>query len=291
MIWSAEELARWPGNGRRPYDLATEKADYPIWSGSPHRSFLICTHQRSGSTLLGEAVYFAGSMGCPLEYFHRGFRPPFALRWNTGDIHSYIRAVYRFRTDTTGVLSVKLFWKDVEDILEELSPSHFEYLRDNPPASISPAVYRKIYELLAEIFPNPVFVYLTRRDRVRQAVSTLVAAQTKLWRSIPGVGEQSPSGVATYDYEQILSCLGFSDYCNAHWKNFLPAAGASAHSVFYEDLVREYVPTLRKVFEYLGCARQPALPRMHRQSNPASERMVLRFLKEYAERAPWAAPV
>jgi len=189
------------------------------------------------------------------------------------------------------VLSVKLFWRDVEDILEELDPSYFEYLRNTPPDSFSPVTYRKIYELLAEIFPNPVFVHLTRRDRVRQAVSTLVATQTNLWRSIPGVGEQSPQREATYDYDQILNLLAFSDYCNAHWKNFLHASGASVHGILYEDLVREYVPTLQKVFEYLGCARQPPLPRMRRQSNPVSERMVLRFLKECAERMPQAAIV
>ena len=51
-----------------PYDLASAAHDYPIWEGLPRRTVLLCTHPRSGSTLLGEALYFAGGLGCPLEY-------------------------------------------------------------------------------------------------------------------------------------------------------------------------------------------------------------------------------
>ena len=291
VISSAAPSAPWPSDGRRPYDLATRHADYPEWTGSPRRSILICTHPRSGSTLLGEALYFAGGMGCPLEYFHRGFRPSLAERWQSGDIHSFVRAVYRFRTDTTGVLSVKLFWSDIEDIVGELQPSLFEELRDRPADSMGPATYRKVRGMLGELFPNPVFIRLQRHDRVRQAVSTLVATQTKFWRSIPGVGEQSPTRDAAYDRERIFNFLAFSDYCDAHWSSFFHAAGDPFHGVCYEDLVREYAPTLRRLFDFMGCRGELPAARMRRQADAVSEGMVLRFLKEYGERSSETAPV
>ncbi len=50
------------------YDLVRAEADYPEWQGPPRRTLLICTQPRSGSTLLGEALWFAGGLGCPLEY-------------------------------------------------------------------------------------------------------------------------------------------------------------------------------------------------------------------------------
>jgi LPS sulfotransferase NodH len=76
---------------------------------------LICTHPRSGSTLLGEALYFAGDLGCPLEYFHAGFRPTLAARWGCAGLEDYGRAVHRWRTDPSGTLSVNLNCHDVAD--------------------------------------------------------------------------------------------------------------------------------------------------------------------------------
>jgi trehalose 2-sulfotransferase len=274
----------WPADCRRPYDLATEVADYQDWIGVPHRTILICTHPRSGSTLLGEAFYFAGNLGCPLEYFHRGFRPSLAQRWQAEEIHSFLQAVYRHRTDPTGVLSVKLFWRDVLDLVGEMVPLDFKSPQDVPAAVVAPQTYRRIRELFGEIFPNPTFIYLTRQDRIRQAVSALMAAQTRLWRSIPNVGEQSPQKDAAYDYDQILGFLAFSDHCNAHWRNFFLAAGDPYHGIVYEDLADNYLPTLSGLFERLGCSGPLPPPRMHRQADARSERMVSRFLREHTER-------
>ena len=60
-----------PPPSASPYDLTLAGADCPRWDGPPRRSILICSHPRSGSTLLGEAIRFAGGLGCPLEYLHR----------------------------------------------------------------------------------------------------------------------------------------------------------------------------------------------------------------------------
>src|ERR1700761_3198901 len=92
------------------YDLAMAAHDYPAWHGEPRRSILICSHPRSGSTLLGEALYFAQGLGCPLEYFHPGFRPPMAERWHAPEIRRYAQSVKAHRTDPGGTLAVKLFW-------------------------------------------------------------------------------------------------------------------------------------------------------------------------------------
>src|SRR5262249_3954211 len=81
-------------DARRPsYDLATERGDYPDRDGPPNRTLLVCCHPRSGSTLLGEAIFTAGGLGCPLEYLHRGFRPAFAARWKTPDLDAFIGAL------------------------------------------------------------------------------------------------------------------------------------------------------------------------------------------------------
>lgn len=240
---------------RKAYDLASAQADYPVRNGPPERSVVICSHPRSGSTLLGEAVYAAGGLGCPLEYLHRGFRPTFAERWEAPDLASYVRALQRHRTDPSGVISIKLFWRDVEDVVAEGGD-----LFDGP----------------RPILPSPTFVFLTRRDRVRQAVSAFIASQTACFRALPGPA--SPGPAAEYDYEGILRQLAAADYSNARWLEFFASRGVNPYRVEYERLASEYDRTAAAVLAHLGRVVTPPTPRLQRQATAQSEEFVRRFL-------------
>lgn len=269
---------------RKTYDLATADHDYPEWQGPPNRTVLICSHPRSGSTLLGEALYFAGGLGCPLEYFHRGFLPALAARWGTDGMADQIDAVRRLRTDPSGTLSVKLFWRDLADIAVALDPQRFGDLPEIHPDRASPGLYRALGQLLAEVFPNAAFVHLRRRDRVRQAVSSLTASQTGLWRKIPDMGEQAADGHAQYDFDRIDALVGFSDFSHGHWRNFFSANGQVPHSVTYEDIARDYEGSVGAVLAYLGSDAPVPPIRMRRQSGAGNEAFVLRYLREHRQR-------
>jgi trehalose 2-sulfotransferase len=266
------------------YDLATTAHDYPPWDGSPRRTILICTHPRSGSTLLGEAIHAVGGLGSPLEYFHRGFRPPIERHWGVSGIEAFGREVHRLRTDPSGTLSVKLFWRDVEDIARELDPVRFATLEAGLPPDAPAETYREIAATLAPLFPNPTFVSLIRRDRLRQAVSTLAAEQSRLWRSIPGFGAQEAAQELVYGYERILRLVAGADRCNGHWGKFFATLGQAPAAITYEDLIADYAGTVERLLRHLGCDAEAPPLRLRRQSDERSERMMLRFLRERAER-------
>jgi trehalose 2-sulfotransferase len=260
------------------YDLTTEAADYPEWQGPPERTLLICTHPRSGSTLLGETIYTAGGLGCPLEYFHRGFRPAFAERWQAPDLPSFVRAVHRFRTDCTGVLAVKLFWHDVEETICEHGQLDGQEIVDVTRSTAGLSDYLGIRAVLEGIFPNPTFVHLSRKDRVRKAVSALVAEQTQRYRSLPGAMPKAGSAVVTYNFERILQLMAFGDHCEANWQAFFAANRITPHELTYEDLISKGSGTL---LQALGHAGPLVKPRLERQADARSESLVLRFLHEY----------
>jgi LPS sulfotransferase NodH len=266
------------------YDLATARADYPTWAGDPKRTLIVCSHPRSGSTLLGEFLYATGRFGCPLEYFHRGFRPAFAHRWKAPTMRSLMHAAKQHRTDPRGTFSVKLFWQDIEDITEELDPGLRDELRDPSGRTVRQEAYRRLYQLLAGHFPNPTFIHLSRSDRVRQAISALVAIHTRQWRSIPGQGRQDPAEEVLYDFERILGLIAFTDSCHTHWRNFFAANAVQPYGLRYEDLSEEESPALQVLFHELGY--KGALPprRMQRQADAGSERLVARFLRDYQAR-------
>jgi len=265
---------------RSPYDLTLADHDYAEWIGPPRRTLLICTLPRSGSTLLGEALHFAGGLGCPLEYFHRGFRPDFVERWSAGTTTEYISAVQRWRTDPTGVLSVKLFWSDVEALAVEVEPSRFGGLDGCRPGDVDAATYREIAALLDPVFPNPYYIHLERKDRVRQAVSGLAATQTGLFRIVPTAGTPSVTSPPQYDFGRIDSLIAYADHCHGHWRNFFEATGAAPTRLSYEELVADYEGSVRKVLNDIGSDAPTPPARLQRQSGCDNEAFVLRYRRD-----------
>lgn len=268
----------------RPYDLATAAHDYPVWDGQPARSLLICAHPRSGSTLLGEALYFAGDLGCPLEYYHVGFRPRLEREWGVRGTADYTRAMWRRRTAPSGVLSIKLMWRDVQELALERDPVAFAEIESSPPEAVSPDSYRRLAALLREFLPEPTCLHLYRRDRLRQAVSAMIASQTGQWRSIPGA-EMVRVRDTEYDGEAITRLIGYSDFCHGHWRRLIAAMDAPSLSLAYEDLVRDYAGSVGNLLTVLGSKGSPPPVRMRRQADGASESFVLRYLQEQALRS------
>jgi LPS sulfotransferase NodH len=243
---------------------------------------VICTHPRSGSTLLGEAITFAGGLGVPLEYFHRGFRPSFERRWATQGVDALGRAAHRHRTDPSGAFAVKLFWTDLYDIAQERDAARFASIWRLPAERMDDATYRGLWSCMAALFPDPVFVHLTRRDRIRQAVSALFAQQSGLWRSIPDLGGGDREREPAYDRERIRYLAGLATFVDAHWTRLFDAIGARPYTIAYEDLDRDYAGTVAALLAHLGRPAGAAPQRLRRQSDGRSEAFVLRFLRETA---------
>ena len=267
------------------YDLARAEYDYPQWDGPPRRTILICSHPRSGSTLLGEALTFAGGLGCPLEYFHAGFQPGFSHRWDASDIRAYVAAVWRHRTDPGGTLAVKLFWRDLVETAEALGGGpvrlrHSVY-QDDPQTD----AYRALGVLIATHFPRPVFVHLTRRDRIRQAVSGLAASQTARWRDIPGLAvREGYAAEAGYNFARIDDLLRYARTCDAHWERFFVANQVAPYRLVYEDLARDYQATMTPLLRTLGSKAVAPPPRMRRQADADTEAFVLQYLRDLQAR-------
>ncbi|BCA57658.1 Stf0 family sulfotransferase [Sphingomonas sp. HMP6] len=273
-------MSRWSMETRKRYDLTLAAHDYPAWDGRPKRTILLCSEQRSGSTLLGEALYFAGGLGCPLEYFHIGFRPDFVARWATDSADAYLNAVHRHRTGPNGTFSAKLFWRDVLDLLAERDLPLRDHLARSQPNDTPPDLYQRAAATLGPLFDGATFLHLKRLDRVRGAVSGDLAEQTGLWRAIPGVGEHEPLTDPEFDFDRIAARIANTAWAHAHWANLFAAIGATPISLSYESLKRDYAGSVGSVLRALGSDVAPTAPRMNRQSDRRSEDFALRYLHE-----------
>ncbi|MDM4772586.1 Stf0 family sulfotransferase [Solimonas sp. SE-A11] len=258
--------------------------DYPEWQGAPRRSLILISHPRSGSTLLAEALHAAGGLGNPLEYLHAGFRPTFARRWQAESLPQYLTKLHRLRTDPGGTLGIKLFWRDLRETAVEAGIRSDQ--GPNPPPGGED--YMALHTHLQRVLPNPVFVYLYREDRLRAAISAYIASKTGVFRALTPEQLQRTRREVEYDYEGIRQALAAFDAAHAHWRAYFAASGIRPLRLSYEELQADYHGSVTNVITSLGGSGQKSLPapRLTRQSSRHSETLLLRFLRDHAERCP-----
>ena len=129
------------------------------WEGSPppHVSYIVCSMPRSGSSLLCDVLAGTELAGAPTEYLDLNQMEAFQREWEVSGLEEYLAALRDRKTSPNGVFGLKAHFHQLRDVLGE---------RD----------------LDAE-FPGLRFVYIRRRDHVRQAVSWARANQTGQWAS------------------------------------------------------------------------------------------------------------
>lgn len=275
----------------------------------PARCYLVCATPRSGSTLFCETLEATGVAGRPREYFEElketgiprrpreyfwGLRSPEVLRllpqdsqldsdsqrrptWNRDDYGEHLRAALRTGTTPNGVFGAKLMWSYFPDFLELMRGiPRFAGMGDG--------------SLLKTAFPNLDYVFISRSDKVRQAVSLWRALQTLVWRKASGAPDEEPlpDRRAVYSFDAIDHLL---DQLRRHedaWRGFFFRIGQQPLTVLYEEVARDPDAAVARVLELLGVERGAVPPRaersMSRQSDEISESWVQGYLEDVSRR-------
>lgn len=175
-------------------------------------NYIICATPRSGSNLLCELLSSLGFVGAPEEHL---WDPPdtapepLAERWPR---------VLQAGTGDNGVFGIKLMWYQAERLE-----------RDLPAIVGMPG--ESLARVLAATLADPRYIYLTRRDRLRQAISFARAMQTEQWRSMDTVARDPH-----YDAEAIAHGIRFLDQEEANWEEFFARNAVSPYRLTYEQL-------------------------------------------------------
>jgi trehalose 2-sulfotransferase len=244
--------------------------------GKVTKSLLVCATPRSGSTLLCALLDGTGVAGHPQEFFERlarsglprqpreyfeGVEDPGLLGLlaptDSGepDDSDPIPQALEQGTTGNGVFAAKLMWTHLLDLAERLGL---------PPDAA----------LLAERFPDPHYVHVTRRDKVAQAVSLWRAVQTRAWRA----GEVTENGNAEYHAGAIGYLAGQLSEHDAAWRTWFAANGIDALTIVYEDLADDTHGAASAVLDHLGAgpAEIPEPP-LRRQGDDRSARWLERY--------------
>lgn len=268
----------------------------------PHTSYLICATPRSGSTLLCEALDNTGLAGHPKEYFealketglprrpgeyfegleHRTIlellgdysrlddeygEPRF---WDGSGYAKYLARVRKEGTTPNGVFGAKMMWGYFGDFIANV--------RQIP-------AYREmaVHNILATLFPNLHYIWVTRRDKVRQAVSLWKAIQTWTWKhdGHAALANAPAHEELVFHFEAIDHLV---QRLNAHekaWQRYFARCGVQPFTVVYEELSSSYEATSLNILRYLHIPVPRNLKfgkrHMNQQANALSEEWVRRY--------------
>ncbi len=234
-------------------------------------SYLICTTPRTGSNFLCEVLTRTGVAGHVDEYL---WNPPYWYeQWGITAFGSYLDRMLEAGQSANGVFGMKVMNWHVDEFVPKLGEERGWVGRPAP-------------AVLARFFPSLQYVWLTRRDKVRQAVSLHRAHQTGIWRSIDA--DKVPPIEPSFDFERINLLLDAIVFGEAFWSDYFSSAGVQPLTVVYEDFIRDPERGTVEILDYLHIPVPPALQfgawEHEKQADEVSDAWVRRYreLKEIA---------
>lgn len=223
------------------------------YDGPTTRTLVIASTPRCGSHMLGQTLQKTGEFGAPLEYVQPSHIERWKQKYGADDVAAALRSVMAHRTSRNGVFSIKL---------------HYGHLRALGGISA-----------LRELFPDPRFVLLRRRDTLRQAVSHAVAHQSGVWFS-----DTADSAQIAYDANLINWALTTDIRDTANWRYDIIRSGLPFLELDSEDVLADIPKAVRNVADLLDVdvptSSVPSAPATRKQASPLNDEWLRRFLSE-----------
>lgn len=220
-----------------------------------YRAYIICTAPRSGSTLLCRLLAATGRAGNPDSYFHT----PTLAGW----LSDYDLTRDAFSSDQAAAAAVFAAAKEEGAAGTgvfglRMQRSSFAFFMAQT-ATLFPDAPTDAGRIRAA-FGETLYVYLSRQDKLAQAISMVKAEQTGLWHKTADEAELerlSPSGPPVYDPRRIREKRDELAVLDAEWPIWFAQEGIAPLSLTYEDLSADPPGTLAQVLAALGV--DPAL--------------------------------
>lgn len=90
-------------------------------------------------------------------------------------------------------------------------------------------------QILELTFPNIRFIYISRLDTLRQAISVIKARQSGCW-GITNITETPDFSDYVYDYDQITAAIERIEYIKNIWREWFRLTNIDPLQITYEDL-------------------------------------------------------
>lgn len=248
---------------------------------NPSQSYRIWFTPRTGSTLLCKGLEETKIAGKPGEFFNVPADSSLCEMHNVDSYHALQQKIWHLGSSTNGVFGIKhsSFNDRNEQIYKEIC--HLKQLKPSDPIELQ--------NVLKDLFPNCKHIYLTRRNKIRQAVSWWKAIKDEQWHIAKGE-EKRNTDTDFYEKEYVYPAIrhltreALLRECSigAYFKH----QQIQPLTIVYEDMVQDFNGTLRRILAYLALDDTQAAkvtPYYRPTATAESEKWVQRFRQEWQE--------
>ena len=212
---------------------------------TPTKSYQIWFSPRTGSTLLCKSLTSTKLAGQPAELFNINETTTLCEQHQVSTYEQLKNKLWTLGTTSNGVFGIKyaLFTSLEEQLINEV-------LQLKGIKKQAPINHEAIW---ANIFPNCKHIFLTRRNKIRQAVSWWKAIKDQTWHLRTGENQNVEADFyeKNYDFEALShlykeivlrECATQAYFSNHH---IVPL------TLVYEDMVMDLQGTIQKIIAFL----------------------------------------
>jgi LPS sulfotransferase NodH len=239
----------------------------------PRDSYLICCVPRTGSWLLAESLESTGIAGRPKEYFAPERQDAFNRLWQLSakpTFTIFLEKALDAGTTPNGIFGAKAHWYQFQDLLRKA--------RQLPRCADV-----KIGALMPSAFPNLRYIWLTRQDKIRQAVSYYRATQTLTWWKLKGE-DKTTSATSSGVIFDLIAIDRLLEMVRAHeiaWQGYFSDCGVEPLVVNYEDLAQHRKTNIVRILQYLKIRVPPRMNIPHARLKRQADAITDEWVEEY----------
>lgn len=195
----------------------------------PKLSYTVWFTQRTGSSLLCKTLEETKIAGKPNEWLLSNENLNQEYLWEIG-------------STSNGVFGLK------HSFYEPRFSELIETFRQFPNCPSNTQDRKAIWEFA---FPNHKHIFMTRRNKVRLAVSWWKAIQTQEWHRLHGQKPKSYDLTNAYSFEAIHHLYNECSMREAGIQEFFSEGNIVPLTIVYEDFIQRYEQTIKTILTYL----------------------------------------
>ena len=255
----------------------------------PRLSYTIWFSQRTGSTLLCRALQSTGIAGNPSEWLNAS---DLLDKYQLSSYAELQQRLWQLGTTSNGVFGVKT--GVYEPYFGQIIDTFKQFPGCNPESNnrvevwenaILGALPRAPYvDAGLHRFPNHKHIYMTRRNKVRLAVSWWKAIKSEEWHRQAGQAPVADNLKNKYSYRAIAHLFAECSMREAAIQEFFAEGSIVPLTIVYEDFVLAYEATMRNILDYIEIPDSEkvaiANPPLQKLADDVSEEWVQRFRKD-----------
>lgn len=227
----------------------------------PSVTYVIATNPRTGSWLLADALNATRVAGKPGEWFSWLEEQKIRKALPGMDYAKYVKFACSQSCTSNGVSAVKMHRHDFDVLAGKLSGD--------------PGM-----QAVGDVLKDAKFIWLTRQDKARQAISYVLARATHDWWQVKGAKPRWKR--VEYDRYAIAQAEQELTYLDECWEGWFTRNNIEPLALTYEeDLEFDYRHATRRVLDWLGVQFPAEIPvtRLVRQSDARNEEWLARYLE------------